>query len=248
MLPAEDSAKTSRAIPATNQMVQIAADGQDPDGVGPLQGAAPAVQVRHRWRLLPAVPHGAVPHHAEGQAGHLRRRRRHHHGAQPAARDRGRHGGALRSRPHAGANAEAGRARQGRRLQDHRPDPAAGSGAILRRSTTERHATTCADAPASWPTIFMTQFAWSEEPNATLKLAPQKRQALWKKLGIEPAGHRFGGGGAAAPHAHGRGPRLPPPDHGRAEVQPGRRLGRLDDRHDLSPTSCSARRSRSAAG
>jgi carbon-monoxide dehydrogenase catalytic subunit len=37
-------------------------------------------------------------------------------------------------------------------------------------------------------TFFFTQFAWSEEPNATLKLAPAKRQAVWKKLGIEPDG------------------------------------------------------------
>ena len=36
--------------------------------------------------------------------------------------------------------------------------------------------------------FFMTQFAWSEEPNATLNLAPEKRQALWKKLGISPDG------------------------------------------------------------
>ena len=36
--------------------------------------------------------------------------------------------------------------------------------------------------------FFMTQFAWSEEPNATLKHAPAKRQALWKKLEIEPCG------------------------------------------------------------
>ena len=36
--------------------------------------------------------------------------------------------------------------------------------------------------------FFMTQFAWSDEPNATLKLAPEKRQALWKKLGISPNG------------------------------------------------------------
>jgi carbon-monoxide dehydrogenase catalytic subunit len=36
--------------------------------------------------------------------------------------------------------------------------------------------------------FFMQQFAWSEEPNATLTLAPEKRQALWKKLGIEPHG------------------------------------------------------------
>ena len=36
--------------------------------------------------------------------------------------------------------------------------------------------------------FFMTQFAWSEEPNATLKMAPEKRQALWKKLGISPDG------------------------------------------------------------
>ncbi|MGE5646245.1 MAG: anaerobic carbon-monoxide dehydrogenase catalytic subunit [Acidobacteriota bacterium] len=35
---------------------------------------------------------------------------------------------------------------------------------------------------------FFAQFAWSEEPNATLKLAPPRRQALWKKLGIEPHG------------------------------------------------------------
>ena len=34
----------------------------------------------------------------------------------------------------------------------------------------------------------MGQFAWSAEPNAILKLAPQKRQALWKKLEIEPNG------------------------------------------------------------
>lgn len=32
------------------------------------------------------------------------------------------------------------------------------------------------------------QFAWSEEPNFTLRMAPEKRQALWKKLGIEPHG------------------------------------------------------------
>jgi carbon-monoxide dehydrogenase catalytic subunit len=36
--------------------------------------------------------------------------------------------------------------------------------------------------------VFITQFAWSEEPNATLKQAPEKRQALWKKLGISPDG------------------------------------------------------------
>jgi anaerobic carbon-monoxide dehydrogenase catalytic subunit len=36
--------------------------------------------------------------------------------------------------------------------------------------------------------FFMSQFAWSETPNATLRLAPEKRQALWKKLGIEPHG------------------------------------------------------------
>jgi carbon-monoxide dehydrogenase catalytic subunit len=36
--------------------------------------------------------------------------------------------------------------------------------------------------------FFMTQFAWSETPNATLRLAPEKRQALWKKLEIEPHG------------------------------------------------------------
>jgi len=36
--------------------------------------------------------------------------------------------------------------------------------------------------------FFMGQFAWSEEPNATLQKAPQKRQALWKKLEIEPHG------------------------------------------------------------
>lgn len=36
--------------------------------------------------------------------------------------------------------------------------------------------------------FFMTQFAWSEEPNATLKMAPEKRQARWKKLGISPNG------------------------------------------------------------
>ena len=34
----------------------------------------------------------------------------------------------------------------------------------------------------------MRQFAWSEEPNATLALAPEKRQALWEKLGIQPKG------------------------------------------------------------
>jgi carbon-monoxide dehydrogenase catalytic subunit len=36
--------------------------------------------------------------------------------------------------------------------------------------------------------FFMAQFAWSAEPNATLKLAPETRQALWKKLEIEPHG------------------------------------------------------------
>ncbi|MGA2962428.1 MAG: anaerobic carbon-monoxide dehydrogenase catalytic subunit [Candidatus Korobacteraceae bacterium] len=35
---------------------------------------------------------------------------------------------------------------------------------------------------------FTTQFAWSEQPNGTLRLAPEKRQALWNKLGISPTG------------------------------------------------------------
>jgi carbon-monoxide dehydrogenase catalytic subunit len=36
--------------------------------------------------------------------------------------------------------------------------------------------------------FFRRQFAWSETPNETLQLAPEKRRALWTKLGIEPAG------------------------------------------------------------
>ena len=36
--------------------------------------------------------------------------------------------------------------------------------------------------------FFAGQFAWSEDSNATLRMAPAKRQALWKKLGIEPKG------------------------------------------------------------
>ncbi|MHB9036245.1 MAG: anaerobic carbon-monoxide dehydrogenase catalytic subunit [Armatimonadota bacterium] len=36
--------------------------------------------------------------------------------------------------------------------------------------------------------FFMKQFAYSEGPNATLKMAPPKRQQLWKKLEIEPHG------------------------------------------------------------
>ncbi|HKD84119.1 MAG TPA: anaerobic carbon-monoxide dehydrogenase catalytic subunit [Terriglobales bacterium] len=36
--------------------------------------------------------------------------------------------------------------------------------------------------------FFRTQFAWSEDSNVTLKLAPEKRQALWKKLNISPDG------------------------------------------------------------
>jgi carbon-monoxide dehydrogenase catalytic subunit len=36
--------------------------------------------------------------------------------------------------------------------------------------------------------FFMTQFAWSEKPNAMLKLAPQKRRELWEKLEIAPSG------------------------------------------------------------
>ena len=36
--------------------------------------------------------------------------------------------------------------------------------------------------------FFMSQFAWSEEPNETLKLAPKKRQELWEKLEIAPSG------------------------------------------------------------
>ncbi|MGC2111204.1 MAG: anaerobic carbon-monoxide dehydrogenase catalytic subunit [Candidatus Korobacteraceae bacterium] len=36
--------------------------------------------------------------------------------------------------------------------------------------------------------FFFTQFSWAEEPNATLKLAPEKRQALWTKLRLNPHG------------------------------------------------------------
>jgi carbon-monoxide dehydrogenase catalytic subunit len=36
--------------------------------------------------------------------------------------------------------------------------------------------------------VFLAQFSWSEDPNASLKLAPKKRQELWKKLDMEPRG------------------------------------------------------------
>ncbi len=36
--------------------------------------------------------------------------------------------------------------------------------------------------------LFLDQFSWSEHPNQTLKLAPKKRQEVWKKLKIEPEG------------------------------------------------------------
>ena len=36
--------------------------------------------------------------------------------------------------------------------------------------------------------LFMAQFAYSNEPNVTLKMAPETRQALWQKLGIAPHG------------------------------------------------------------
>jgi len=36
--------------------------------------------------------------------------------------------------------------------------------------------------------FFMRQFSWSDKPNATLKAAPEKRQALWESLDIQPHG------------------------------------------------------------
>ncbi len=36
--------------------------------------------------------------------------------------------------------------------------------------------------------FFISQFAWSETPNVTLKMAPEKRQQLWEKLDIQPHG------------------------------------------------------------
>ena len=36
--------------------------------------------------------------------------------------------------------------------------------------------------------FFLGEFAWSDAPNRTLQLAPEARQALWKKLEIEPKG------------------------------------------------------------
>ncbi len=36
--------------------------------------------------------------------------------------------------------------------------------------------------------FFLAQFAYAETPNATLKMAPEKRQALWEKLEIAPHG------------------------------------------------------------
>ena len=79
--------------------------------------------------------------------------------------------------------------------------------------------------------FFMTQFAWSEEPNATLKLAPEKRQALWKKLGISPNG--IDSAVVELMHRTHMGV-----DHdykhlimAGLEVQPGRRLGGLSHRY-----------------
>ncbi|MFB3819778.1 MAG: anaerobic carbon-monoxide dehydrogenase catalytic subunit [Candidatus Methylomirabilales bacterium] len=36
--------------------------------------------------------------------------------------------------------------------------------------------------------VFLRQFAWSEQPNPMLRLAPEKRQAVWRRLDIEPHG------------------------------------------------------------
>ncbi len=190
-------------------------------------------------RLLPAVPHGAVPHHAQGQA---------RASAAPMPTPSSRATCCARSRrgrrrtPTTGAcwcDAEAGGARA--RAASTRSPIRAGCGRRRGSSRSRRTAAATWRSPATWRISSWRQFAWSEEPNATLRLAPEKRQALWKKLEIEPNGHRLRGRRTDAPHPHGRGPRLPPPDHGRAEVQPGGRLGRLDDRDHGLATSCSAR-------
>ena len=227
-------------------MVEIAGADADPDRLGPLQGPAAAVQVRHDGRLLPALPHGAVPHHAQGADGAS---------AAPMPTPSSRATCCARSRPAPPrtpttaacwccslkmvAQGKGGdyKIADPRRLRE--------AARVLRASRPDGRDDL--EIAGDLADLFMAEFAWSEEPNATLKLAPEKRQALWKKLEIEPHGHRLRGGRVHAPHAHGRGPRLPQPPHGRAEVQPGRRLGRLDDRHRWSPTSSSARRSRSAA-
>ncbi|MGA2989660.1 MAG: hypothetical protein ABSD88_04220, partial [Candidatus Korobacteraceae bacterium] len=44
------------------------------------------------------------------------------------------------------------------------------------------------EAAAGLADFFLAQFAWSEHANGMLKFAPRKRQAVWKKLGIEPNG------------------------------------------------------------
>ena len=57
--------------------------------------------------------------------------------------------------------------------------------AAFELTTQDRSDLEIADALADF---CMAQFAWAESPNATLQFAPEKRQALWKKLDIEPHG------------------------------------------------------------
>ena len=140
-------------------------------------------------RLLPALPHGAVPHHRQGpaRASAARTRTPSSRATCCARSPRGRRPTPTTAAP--GADAQAGGRGQGRRLQDRRRAAAARGGAVLR----DRPRTAATDleiAGGAGGFLHGASSPGRRQPNRTLRLAPEKRQALWKKLGIEPTGHR----------------------------------------------------------
>ena len=143
--------------------------------------------------------------------------------------DRGRGGGALRSRPRHGVHCS-------RRWPTAKPraTPSATwpSCAPWRPCTAlpiegrspEEIANDLAD-------LYIAQFGQQRGEVAPIRRAPQKRQEAVGRTGRHPARHRPRSGRSPAPHPHRRRPGRrahPAPRHAH---RPGRRLGRLDDRH-----------------
>ncbi len=147
-----------------------------------------------------------------------------------ARADRRRLGRPLGPRPRPGAH-PAGR-RQGRSPGLHHPRSVQASAPWPPSSRSRPKAGRSATSPSTWPNLSWRSSASRRARSFTIERAPKARKALWREQKLRAARHRPRDRRRAAPHAHGRrSGRRSTSLHQALRARPGRRLGRLDDRH-----------------
>jgi carbon-monoxide dehydrogenase catalytic subunit len=182
--PQKPPAKAVSLDPAINEMVQVAEIAALPTVWDRYRAQHPQCKFGSDGTCWSSAS-GAVPYHAQAKLGIWAARMPIPSRRETCCGDRGGYGGPLRPCADDGSNAEAG-------FHEGKGEYKISDPRRLREAAQlfgiEANGRGDLEITGDLAGFFASQFAWSEEPSATLKLAPQKRQALWKKLDIEPTG------------------------------------------------------------